>query len=994
MHAKRWQQVEAIYHDAVTLAVSDRAAFVERACGDDADLRREVLQLLHASDEASEDLAAPLIATARHLYDIRVRALIGRRLGNFEITAWIGAGGMGEVYRARDTKLNRDVALKILPDAWSFAPDRIARFKREAQVLASLNHPHIGAIYGFEDATGVCALVLEFVDGPTLAERIAAGPIPVREALVIARQIADALESAHNRGIVHRDLKPTNINLRIDGVVKVLDFGLAKILADEAIVDASLQSPAKSVEPTRTGVVLGTSGYMSPEQARGSAIDQRVDIWAFGCVLYEMLTGRSAFRGATVSDTIANVLAHDPAWGLLPSVVPRSIRRLLGRCLQKDVDDRCDDIAAVRQTIEDAIARRGRNSTSRLRTPANILMGLGHRLRDIRKARAQPAHPEIVYARQTHVVSDSDMPAPLREWLVRAVAFMTLAAVAALAIPVGRYIYSGKLDAPEMRLLVNTPPSADPSSFALSPDGRHLVYSTNIDDKAQLWNRPLDSVTTQPLVGTDRGIYPFWSPDSRTIGFFADGQLKLIDATGRTVQTIAQATTGLGGTWNQNGIILFAANSTGPILRVARSGGALSAATRLMALHSSHRFPQFLPDGRHFLLFVMGSPEARGVYIGALDSSEVSRLVAADSAAVYVNTPPGFVLFTRQGALIAQGFDGRTLKLVGDPMIVAEHVAASTGSKSVSSAARGTLAYRTTDAAALQLEWVDRTGKLLTKVGDSDATPPLGVELSSDGTHVALDRGNTDIWLIETTRNVTTRFTFGPASDILPIWSPDGRYIVFSSSRRGTYGLYQKSVIDPSAETLLLATAERNLFAEDWSPDGRFLLYRVTDATGRDLWALPLVGGNDRKPFPVVQTEFDEREGQFSPDGKWIAYASNRSGRFEIYVQPFPGQGGATQVSIAGGVQPRWRRNGKELFYIAPGARISTVSIAAASGGQSLQIGEPVELFASRIARGGVPGGDKHAYAVAPDGQRFLIEQTTDQTIAPVTIVLNWHASK
>jgi hypothetical protein len=410
-------------------------------------------------------------------------------------------------------------------------------------------------------------------------------------------------------------------------------------------------------------------------------------------------------------------------------------------------------------------------------------------------------------------------------------------------------------------------------------------------------------------------------------------------------------------------------------------------------------FPQFLPDGRHFLFYVIGSPGARGVYVGALDSPDGNRLADADGAAVYVDTSPGFVLFARQGTLVAQRFDARTFKLAGDPVIVAEHLAIKFVHTAASSAATGTIAYRTADAAALQLAWIDRAGKLLRAVGDSGSTAPLGLELSPDGTRVALDRainGSADIWLIETTRNVATRFTFDPAADILPLWSPDSRRIVFSSNRTGAFGLYEKSVTGGGAERLLLATPQKNPVGEDWSPDGRFLLYRVTDATGRDLWALPLVGpdGEGRKPFPVVQTEFEEREGQFSPDGKWIAYASNRSGRFEIYAQPFPGPGGTPQVSSAGGVQPRWRRDGKELFYIAPDGRMTAVSVAAAPDGQSLQIGQPVGLFASRIARGGTPGGDKHAYAVSPDGQRFLIEQTTEQAAAPITIVLNWHASK
>jgi eukaryotic-like serine/threonine-protein kinase len=792
----------------------------------------------------------------------------GTRLGPYEILAAIGSGGMGEVYEARDTRLDRTVAIKILPEAFAADPERVARFTREAQVLASLNHPHIAQIYGLEESQGVSALVMELVEGPTLADRIAQGPMSVNDALPIARQIAEALEAAHELGIIHRDLKPANIKVRDDGTVKVLDFGLAKAIdpAGSGVDGAALTNSPTITSPaamTHQGVILGTAAYMAPEQARGRAVDKRADIWAFGCVFYEMLTGRRAFPGEDVSDTLARVLMKDPDWSALPAGTPPAIRRLLRRCLEKERRKRLESIADARLEIEEALAG-----------PSD-----------------QPA------------IAAAPARARRRERLVWSSALL-LAVVAALALGGVSYMRSRSTQpvAPEMRLEISTP-GGRLAYFALSPDGHALVYPATTDGRTQLWLRWLESEAAQPLKGTDGAAYPFWSPDSRSVGFSGSGQLKRTDIASGLVQTLASAPVSVGGTWNANGIILFAPASGGPLYRVRAGGGQATEATRIERPgQAGHRFPHFLPDGSHFLFFAMGTPEKRGVYLGSLDSTDVRRLFDADSAAVFA--PPDYVLFARNGAPVAQRLDLRTMEPVGDPLPLAGQVVPDLGgyfSVALSAAASGPVAYRPS-AGERQLVWLDRSGRQIGTVGNPDAAQPTSIRLSPDGHTVALYRvvsGNRDVWLIETMRSVLRRFTSDAATDSEPIWSPDGSRIVFTSLRMGLPDLYERSVSGVEAETLLFASPEfKNL--HDWSPDGRFILYTSqTPTAGRDLWALPLSG--DKKPLAVTQTAFNEDSGRFSPDGRWVAYASNESGRYEIYVQPFPGPGGKLQVSTRGG---------------------------------------------------------------------------------------------
>jgi Tol biopolymer transport system component len=876
--------------------------------------------------------------------------MIGKTLGHYHVGEQLGRGGMGEVYLADDLNLNRKVALKFLPDLFTGDRERMARFEREAKLLASLNHPNIAAIYGLEQAEGKRFLVLELVEGETLAHRLSQGPLPVEEALGICRQIAEGLEAAHEKGVIHRDLKPANVMIAAGDKVKILDFGLAKALEGEAAAAEGADSPTLSLAATQAGVLLGTAAYMAPEQARGGAVDKRCDIWSFGVVLFEMLTGKRAFAGETISDTLAAVLRAEIDWNLLPRDTPSSIRLLLRRCLTKDRKQRLRDMGEARIAIAEYFDNPG---ASELET---VSVAACKKLR-----------------------------------LAWGVSFLLLIAALALGI---LYFRQTPVEAPEMRFEVMTPPTSEPTSLALSPDGRRLVFVASAEGQPRLWLRPLDQVTAQPVAGSEGATLPFWSPDSRSIGFFADGKLKRMDIAGGVPQVLASAPFGLGGTWNRDGVIVFAPAPDSPLYRVPALGGEPVAITRLDPPRQLGNFwPEFLPDGRHLLFAAWGADQ--GIYLASLDSAETRRLVAAELGAAYA--PPGLLLFMRQGTLVAQHFDAARGELAGDPVPVADSVAVDStlrrGGFSVSET--GMLAYRAgVGANRRRLAWFDRSGKEAGTLGAADENNLLVPELSPDARRVAVNRnvqGNTDVWLIDAAQGVPSRFTFDPARDAYPIWSPDGSRIVFASTRKGSDDLYQKPSNGAGNDELLLESS-LNKFPQDWSPDGRFLLYMQMDPkTGDDLWVLPLFG--ERKPFPYVNTSFNEANGQFSPDGRWVAYQSDESGQIEIYVRPFPGPGGKWQISTGGGIEPRWRRDGKELFYIAPDGKLMAAPTQGA--GQTVEAGAAVALFQTRIVGGG-QYRLKQQYAVAPDGQRFLINITAaDATASPITIVTNWaHALK
>jgi dipeptidyl aminopeptidase/acylaminoacyl peptidase len=840
---------------------------------------------------------------------------------------------MGEVYRATDTNLGRQVAIKVLPDAVARDAERLTRFDREARALAALNHPNVAAIYGLEKGEGRPAIVMELVDGPTLADRIAAGPLGVEETIAIGVQIAGAVEAAHERGVVHRDLKPANIKVRPDGTVKVLDFGLARALS-AGETRASDAATITMSSPT-AGPGPGTPRYMSPEQARGEPVDHRADIWAIGCVLYEMLAGRPAFEGSGVSDILSRVLRTEPDWSRLPGTVSPAVRRLVGRCLEKNVKKRRQSAGDVRLDLEETLAEPDAAPISR--------------------ARGSP-------------------------WMH--LAWIASAAVAVLlAIPAVEHLRERPQQ--QMRLQLVTPATPDPRHFALSPDGRSMAYvAIESDGVRRLHVRALDGADGRPLVGTEGARYPFWSPDSRSIGFFASDRLRRIAVAGGPVADLAPATNPLGGAWNSDGTILYAPGSTSPLWRVPDTGGMPREVAEFETGQVNHRWPTFLPDGRRFLFYAAGEPAASGLYLGSLDDGAITRLGPADDrVAVFVE--PDHVVFVQQGALVARRLDGARAAVMGDLVTLVpapDDIAA--GIAGLSASSSGTLAYREGLLAGRRLAWFDRQGNGLGVFGDGN-----GVELSPDGRYAAMDRtidDNRDVWRLDTARGDYTRLTTHPLVDGYPVWSPDGRQLVFETRRNGTFDLFIRSSSGGGEDEPLLVSASEHLIPLDWSSTG-FLLYRRDDDnfTAGDLLALPMAG-SERMPLPVAATPAEERTGAFSPDGRLVAYDTNEAGRFEVRVQAFPEPGNWVQVSTDGGEAPRWITD-DELAFVASDGTMMTVRIDGRDG--ALEGQRPEALFPTRV--GGTQTFNQQ-YDVSSDG-RFLINGYQDDAIpSPITLLLNW----
>jgi hypothetical protein len=859
------------------------------------------------------------------------RAMIGRKLAQYEIESKLGVGGMGEVYLARDLRLGRSVAVKVLPEAFAKDEERIARFEREAKALAALNHANIAALHGFEQAGDTRFLVMELVEGETLAERIRRGPLPIDEALKIALQIAEALEAAHEKGIVHRDLKPANVKVTPDGKVKVLDFGLAKAMESGPVNTSLSNSPTLSVMATNPGIILGTAAYMSPEQAKGRPVDARTDVFSFGCVLYEMLTGRPAFEGEDVTEILSRVLQREPDWSLLPADIPDSMRRLLRRCLQKDRRRRLHAAADMRIEIEEGGAEPKREEVRAAGGSFRVLwMGSG----------------------------------------------LLLVAVAVLAV---LYFQQRPSKPAEMRLEIATPPTNDPGSLAITPDGTKIVFVGTDATQSQLWIRSLNSDTAQPVSGTTGADMPFWSPDSQSIGFFALGNLKRVDLVGGPPQTLATAA-GLGGMW-VDGAIFYVPQNFAPLMRIPASGGPATAVTKEPPTGSVYYSPTLLPDRRHYLIGSSG-PQGAGVYFASIDSPEPQFLQPTDNYSLAQYLRSGWLLYLLQGSLLARRFDPASGKLSGDPVALAARI------ENFSVSDDGVIIYRrSVELARSHLVWTDRTGKPAGAMNSPDPRIALAnPELSPDEKRVAGDvtlDGNRDVWLLDSVR--AARFTFDAGGDWMPIWSPDGKSIVFRSNRSKYFKLYEKASDGSGSETLLLDNTQ-GAMPDSWSRDGRFLLYQAfDDVGGRDLWVFPFEG--DRKPFVFLKTKFNEAYGQFSPDGKWVAYESNESGRTEVYIRPFPAAAGQWQVSTAGGSQARWRADGKELYFVAPDQKL--MAAAVTPNGTAVAVGAPVPLFTTHLLGGGSSGYHQQ-YAVSKDG-RFLLTSTPEETgSSSIGLILNW----
>jgi serine/threonine protein kinase len=878
----------------------------------------------------------------------------GTRIGVYEILSPLGAGGMGEVYRARDIKLKRDVALKVLSDAFSSDPERMARFQREAEVLASLNHPHIAHLYGLEERT----LVMELVEGESLP-----CPLSLETALNYAKQIAEALEYAHERGVVHRDLKPANIKITPDGVVKVLDFGLAKAI-DDPIPSADLSnSPTLTLGATRVGVILGTAAYMSPEQASGHPADRRADIWSFGAVLYEMLAGTRAFGGDSVPDTLATVLKLEPDWNALPTRTPASIRTLVRRCLTKDRKQRLQAIGEARIALE---------------------------------------HPE----RQEADITPAPAPSTSRlTWVLAAASAVLFAVAAALAVV---HFRETPLPAQTVRSSITLPENSTVHSFAVSPDGRSLVIAAEVAGKRQLWLRALDALQAQVMPFTEGASYPFWSPDSRFIGFFAQGKLNKVPASGGPAQPLCDSISGDGGSWNRDDVIVFSPGLGTSIQRVAAAGGTPVDVTRT----KRGLWPVFLPDGRHFLYFGAGSTaDQTGIYVSSLDGTENRRVLADESGIVFAplvrGDGRGHVLFVRDSTLMAVAFETGSAQVSGEVFPVAEDVSLTVtdGYLPATVSENGVLLYARAGGEINQMGWYNRSGTSFDPVGPPGVVhcPSLSPnEKSVVFMRVArtLTRSAGDLWVRDLSRGSETPLTSDSTihtTNCAPFWSPEGGRIVFTSNGEGVrVNLYQRAANGIGPVEPLLPNSLNDIPSQ-WSRDGRFIVYTEFDPkTKWDLWVLPTEGGAaDRKPVAFLRSESNELFGQLSPDSHWMAFTSDKSGRREVYVRPFRAGEGEWLISGAGGQAPRWRADGKELFFEAANGKMMAVPVTARAGATaSFELGAPMSLFDAHIVHS-TSFTDVFEYDVTADGKRFLINTTSRQGVVSgqaLTVVVNWLA--
>jgi Tol biopolymer transport system component len=876
----------------------------------------------------------------------------GTKLGPYEIVAPIGAGGMGEVYRATDTRLGRDVAVKVLPTHLSTSEEIRQRFEREARTISQFSHPHICALYDVGREGETEYLVMEYLEGESLADRLGKGPLPNEQVLRYGIEIADALDKAHRQGIVHRDLKPGNIMLTKTGV-KLLDFGLAKPLASagaRTVSGASVMATEAQVSQplTERGTILGTFQYMSPEQLEGGDADARSDIFAFGAVLYEMATGRKAFIGKSQASLIGSILRDDPApISEIAPMLPPALNRVVKTCLAKDPEHRFQTAHDIKLQLE-WIAEGG----------------------------SQAGLPAPVVARRKN-----------REKLAWAVA--AAAVVAAAALGFGFWRRAPK-PSRVVRFEIPIPPGISMiDAPKISPDGKTLAFNaTDANGKTQIWLRPLNALAAQPLAGTEGTRRPFWSPDSRFLGFVADGKLKKIDVTGGPPTKICDAATGVDGSWSPEGVILLDGTGPDPIYKVSAAGGTPVVAVKADSSRKEVQvgWPEFLPDGKHYLYMALGQkPEDSAYRIGSIDSPETKTFASAQTMLAYA--PPGYLLFVRDRTLVAQPFDANAIKTKGEPIPLAEQIGTdAVGLARFSVSRDGVLAYRTGESGNRML-WRDRSGKELEVLGDpaeyqepkfSPTDDRLAFELADPRS------AKVDIWIRDLARGVNSRFTFAPGNAFCPTWTPKGDAIVYASDREGAAGIYEKATTGQGDEKLLFRTDDL-VIPRSISPDGRFLAYQArAPKNGWDVMLLPLTG--EPKPAAFRATPFNEFHPDVSPDGRFVAYASNESGRNEVYVQTFPTPGRTWQISTAGGADPHWRADGKELYYRSIDQKLMAVEIR---GGEALEAGIPQALFQATAASGTA----STKYAPDRSGQKFLyVAPLGREFLTPTTVVLNWFA--
>jgi len=945
MTPERWRQITNIFHSALARGEADRGAFLASMCGSDSGLRRQVESMIAAHHEAGRFGESPVFASQSALQP-------GFSIGAYRIEQPLGAGGMGQVYKATDTRLGRTVAVKVLAPELANDPEFRSRFAREARTISLLEHSHICALYDVGEHDGVAYLVMQYLDGETLAQRLERGPLPVDTALDIAVQVTDALDGAHRAAVVHRDLKPANIFLTKSGV-KLLDFGLAKSHASGG-VDAGIAGSGL----TTPGMVLGTVPYMAPEQLEGKETDARTDLFALGAVIYEAFTGRRAFEGEHQANVVSSIMTlTPPPISTIRPDAPPALDRVVAGCLAKDPDARWQSA------------------------------------RDVKRTLAWIQEPDIAFG-----AAGAARPRWRRALAVAGVAVL----IGALIAGIPRWSFTSSNDAPVAhgyRFEVFPEDGAafgmSPAFMAVSPDGRSLAWhGPNAQGESGLWIRPLDSLTAHMIDGGENGVQPFWSPDSRFLAFAADGKLKRVSVSGGLAQVLGDGVTSQSGTWSRDGVIVFKGGQGG-LHRISAAGGSTMPVTRhdLSRGETDHSWPQFLPDGKHFLFQARSTQPKydKVVYVGSIESTDRVALFTADSHAVHA--PPGYLLFMRSNTLVAQPFDADSLRTTGEPVPVAEHIEINTdtrrGAFSVSPA--GVLAYR--PIAETKLMWVDRSGRPLSTLG----TPGhyRNAALSPDEQRVAVARidnatGAPDIWVIDLARDAMSRVTSHPSLDDMPLWSRDGQHIVYKASRGGRNSLYRTPANGTGNDELLLTASTMPM---DLSNDDNDLIYGALDSGlpfHYDLWRLALSG--DRKPMPLLRTQFNETQAQLSPDGKWIAYVSNDTGRNEITVSPFPSGDGKWQISTGGGIEPRWRGDGKEVFFVSLDQNLMAVPITA---GTTVQAGAPVRLFETGM-RGTLSASfTRNQYVNTSDGQRFLIDHEARGRAAAssITVVVDWIAA-